>query len=62
MLMLLLIMHHIALYTPCIALLLVSHTCIFVIYPTEQEPEEPQEPARAEETNSEQEQDKPQCI
>jgi hypothetical protein len=54
----LLIMHHIALYTPCIALLLVFDTCVFVIDPTEQEPEELQEPAQAEETNPEQEQGK----
>jgi hypothetical protein len=58
----LLILHHIALCTPCIALLLVSHTCIFVIDPMEQEPEEPQEPAQAEETNPKQEQGKPRCI
>jgi hypothetical protein len=55
----LLILHHIALCTPCIALLLVSHTCIFVIDPMEQEPEEP---AQAEETNPKQEQGKPRCI
>jgi hypothetical protein len=58
----LLILHHIALCTPCITLLLVSHTYIFVIDPTEQEPEESQEAAQAEETNPKQEQGKPRCI
>jgi hypothetical protein len=53
MLRLLLLMHHIALCTPCITLLLVSHTCILAIDPTEHEPEELQEPAQAEETNPE---------
>jgi hypothetical protein len=46
-------MHHIAFCNPCIALLLVSHTYIFMIDPAEQEPEEPQEPAQAAETNPE---------
>jgi hypothetical protein len=55
-------MHHIALFTPCITLLALSHTYAFAIEPTEQEPEEPQEPALAEATNPEQEQGKPRCI
>jgi hypothetical protein len=55
-------MHRIALCIPCIALLLVSHTCIVAIDPAEQQPEEPQEPAHAEQTNHEQDQGKPQCI
>jgi hypothetical protein len=49
-------MHYITLCTTYITLLLVSHTCIFTIDPTEQEPDEPQEPAQAEYTNLEQEQ------
>jgi hypothetical protein len=56
------IMHHIALCTPCIAFMLVSHTCIFVIDPMEQELEELQEPAPVEEANLEQEQGKRWCI
>jgi hypothetical protein len=55
-------MHHTALYTSCITLLLVSHTCTFALDPVKQGPEEPQEPVQAEETNLEQEQDKPRCI
>jgi hypothetical protein len=55
-------MHHIALYTPCIALLVVSHTCAFAIDHAEQDPEELQELAQAEDTNPEQEQGKPWCI
>jgi hypothetical protein len=55
-------MHHIAFCTLCIAFMLTSHTCIFMIDPTEQELEELQEPAPAEEANPEQEQGKPQCI
>jgi hypothetical protein len=35
----LLIMHHIALFTPCIALLLVSHTCAFYDRPHRAESE-----------------------
>jgi hypothetical protein len=56
------IMHHIALCTPYIAFMLVSHTCIFVIDPVEQELEELQELAPTEEANPEQEQDKLRCI
>jgi hypothetical protein len=50
----LLIIHHIALCIPCIAISLVSHTCAFCVDPAEQEPEELQEP-EAEETNPKQE-------
>jgi hypothetical protein len=53
MVKMLLVMNHVALCTPCIAFLLVSHTCIFVIDPAEQELEELQEPAPVEETNPE---------
>jgi hypothetical protein len=58
----LMILHHVALCTPCITLLLVSHTCVFTIDPSEQELEELQEPAPAEKANLEQEQGKPRCI
>jgi hypothetical protein len=53
------IMQHIALFTPCIAFILVSHTCVFAINPVEQELEELHEPAPAEEANPEQEQARP---
>jgi hypothetical protein len=56
------IMQHIALCTPCITFVLVSHTCIFAIDPAEPELEELKEPTPAVETNAEQEQGKPQCI
>jgi hypothetical protein len=56
------IMQHIALCTPCITFVLVSHTCIYAIDPAEPELEELKEPTPAEETNAEQEQGKPQCI
>jgi hypothetical protein len=49
-------MHHIACCTPCIELLLVSHTYAFYIRPAEHGPEEPPKPAQAEDTNPEQEQ------
>jgi hypothetical protein len=55
-------MQHITLYTSCIAFMLVSHTCIFVIDHVEQGPEEPPELAQVEDTNPEQEQGKPQWI
>jgi hypothetical protein len=58
----LMIMQHMALCTPCIAFVLVSHTCIFAIDPVEPELKELQEPAPAEETNVEQKQGKPRCI
>jgi hypothetical protein len=51
----LMIMQHIILCTPCIAFILVSHTCIFVINHAEQGHEEPPKPAQVEDTNSEQE-------
>jgi hypothetical protein len=55
-------MHHIALYTPCITFLLVSHTYVFMIDPTEPVPQELQEPAPAEKANTEQEQGQLRCI
>jgi hypothetical protein len=48
------VMQHITLSTPCIAFMLVSHTCIFVIDHAEQGQEEPPEPAQVEDTNPEQ--------
>jgi hypothetical protein len=56
------IMQHITLCTPCIAIMLVSHSCIFVIDHAEQEHEELLEPAQVEDDNPEQEQGKPRCI
>jgi hypothetical protein len=46
-------MQHITLCTPCIAFMLLSHTCIIAIDHAEQEPEEPPEPAQVEDTNPE---------
>jgi hypothetical protein len=54
------IMHHIILCTPCIAFILVSHTCIFVIDHTEQGHGE--EPTQVKGVNTEQYQGKPRCI
>jgi hypothetical protein len=62
MVKLLMIMQHIILCTSCIAFMLVSHTCIFTIDPTEQRHEEPPEAAPVKGTNTKQEQGKPQCI
>jgi hypothetical protein len=56
------IMHLIALCTPCITFMIVSHTCIIVIGHAEQGPEETPEPAPVEGVNPEQDQGKPQCI
>jgi hypothetical protein len=56
------IMQHIILCTSCIAFMLVSHTCIFVIGYVEQGHEEPLEPAQIEDANTEQEQGKPWCM
>jgi hypothetical protein len=56
------IMQHITLCTPCIAFMLVSHTCIFVIDQAEQGHEEPPEPAQVTGANFEKEQGKPWCI
>jgi hypothetical protein len=56
------IMHHTTLCTPYIALMLVSHTCIFTIDHAEQGHEEPPEPAPVESANFEQDQVKLQCI
>jgi hypothetical protein len=56
------IMHLTTLYAPCIAFMLVSHTCIIVVGHAEQGPEETSKPAQAEGVNPEQDQGKPQCI
>jgi hypothetical protein len=49
-------MHYIALCTPCIVIMLESHTYTFALDPTEPEP------ALVEDANPEQDQGKPQCI
>jgi hypothetical protein len=56
------VMLHIALCTPCIALYVVVSYSHFLVDPAEQEPEELQEPAPVEDTNTEQEQGKFRCI
>jgi hypothetical protein len=56
------IMQHITLCIPCIAFILMSHTCIFLIDHVEQGHEEPSEPALVEDANPEQDQGKPRCI
>jgi hypothetical protein len=56
------IMQHSTLCTPCIAFMLVSRACIFVIDNAEQGHEEPLEPAQVEGINTEQGQGKPRCI
>jgi hypothetical protein len=56
------IMHHIALCTPCIACYIGVSYLNFYVRPVEQELEELQEPTPIEEANLEQEQGKPQCI
>jgi hypothetical protein len=53
------IMHLTTLYIPCIVIMLVSHTYIFVIDHTELGHEEPSKPARVEGGNYEQDQTKP---
>jgi hypothetical protein len=56
------IMHLTILCTPCITIMLVSHTCIFVIDYAEPGHEESLKPAPVEAGNYEQDQGKPQCI
>jgi hypothetical protein len=56
------IMHLTTLCTPYIAIMLVSHTCIFVIDQVEPRHEEPPEPAPIEGGNYKQDQGKPWCI
>jgi hypothetical protein len=56
------IIQHITLCTSCIAFILMSHTCIFVIDHTEQGREEPLVPAPVEGADYKQDQGKPRCI
>jgi hypothetical protein len=56
------IMQHFILCTPCIAFMVVSHTCMFSIDHAEQRRVEPLEPAPVEGADYEQDQDKPRCI
>jgi hypothetical protein len=53
MVKLLMVMQHITLCTPCIAFILVSHTCIFAIDHAEHVHEELPEPAQVEGANYE---------
>jgi hypothetical protein len=62
MVKLLMIMQNIILYTPCIAFIFVSHTCIFAIDHARLGHKELLEPAQVEDANTEQDQGKPQCI
>jgi hypothetical protein len=55
MVKMLMVVHHIILCTPCIASIMVSHTCLFVIDHAQQGHKEPPEPAQVEGANSEQE-------
>jgi hypothetical protein len=56
------IMHHITLYTPCIACMLVSHTYIFAIDHAKQGRAKPPKRAPVDVADYEEEQGKPQCI
>jgi hypothetical protein len=56
------IMHRTTLCTPCIANMLVSHTCIFAIDHAEQGSEEQPEPAQVEGVDPEKDQGKSRCI
>jgi hypothetical protein len=55
-------MHLITLCTPCIAFMLVAHTCIFMTDHVEQGHVEPPEPAPVETADYEQDQGKTRCI
>jgi hypothetical protein len=55
----LMIIHHITFFTPCIAFLLASYTCTFAIDHAEQGRVEPPEPAPVETADYEQDQGKP---
>jgi hypothetical protein len=55
-------MHLITLCTPCIALVFITHTCIFAIDYAEHGLEEPPAPVPVEAGEHEQDQGKPQCI
>jgi hypothetical protein len=56
------VMHLTTLCTPCLAIILVSHTCIIVISHAEPGHEEPLEPAPVEGGNYEQDPGKPWYI
>jgi hypothetical protein len=56
------IMHLPTICTSCITIMLVSHTCLFMIDHVEPAHEEPPEPAPVEGGNYEQDQGKPRCI
>jgi hypothetical protein len=56
------IMHLTTLCTPCIAFMILSHTCVIAIGHVEQGPEKTPEPAPVEAVNPEQDQGKPRCI
>jgi hypothetical protein len=62
MVKLLTIMHHLTLCITCIAFILVSYTCIFLIDHVEPEREEPSELAPVEDANLEQDQGNLWCI
>jgi hypothetical protein len=55
-------MHHVTLYTLCIALVLMTHPCIFVIDHADHGLEETPVPAQVEASEPEQDQGKPRCI
>jgi hypothetical protein len=55
-------MYYTALCTPCIAFILVAHTCIIAIDPAEQGRVESPEPAPVEGADYEQDQGKPRWI
>jgi hypothetical protein len=55
-------MHFTARCTPCIALALMTHTCIFAIDYAEHGLEEPPTPAPVEAGEHEQDQGKPRCM
>jgi hypothetical protein len=55
-------MHFTARCTPCIAFILVSHTCTFVIDHVKQGRVEPPKPAPIETADYEQDQGNPRCI
>jgi hypothetical protein len=55
-------MHHVTLYTPCIALVLMTHICIFAIDHADPGPEETPAPAPVGASGPEQDQGKPRCI
>jgi hypothetical protein len=56
------IMHLTTLCIPCIAFMLVAHTCIIAIGHVEQGRAEPPEPAPVKGADYEQDQGKPRCI